>query len=196
MVVSGSKTTIAGALVTVLVFSRLKVGTLIVAAVTIAVASWLVLNSSIWDRWAFFFDIYSDKGVLSALTSGRFSRPLDLFENWSEVPWTGLGIFAVGWGYIESDPLDLVMNFGVFGALLFAVFASALFRSRGASWVPWLLVIGASILAGHVVYSVFAAPILMAALEAAGRSADRMSEAVDDVDTRGFDDPTGPVTTT
>ena len=167
MLVSSSKTTILGAMVTLLLHARLRPASLLGVAVLMAAAAWLVVHSPIWDRWAFFFEIYADDGILSGLTNGRFSRPLDLFEDWREVPWTGLGILAAGWGYVESDPLDLLLNFGLAGALLFGVFAAGLARCKGRSMVPWLLVVAASVVAGHVVYSVFAMPVLVAAMAAA-----------------------------
>jgi hypothetical protein len=166
LVISGSKTTIAGAAVILLRFLRLKPGSILLLLLIALAAALVVVNTPIWDRWTFFFDIYADNGILSGLTNGRFSRPLDLFEEWSEVPWTGLGIFALGWGYIESDPLDLLFNFGLFGVTLFILFCASVWRACQGATVLWLLVLAASVVAGHVAYSVFAAPILVAAFRA------------------------------
>jgi hypothetical protein len=166
MVISGSKTTLVGMVVVGLYFMRRNTTSVLLLAGMLAAAAYLVMALQFWERWTFFFNAYADDGVLAGLTGGRFSRPLQLFEEWSELPWTGLAIFAVGWGYVESDPVDLVMNFGLFGALLFALFASILFRTRGRSMLLCMLLLAASVLAGHVVYSVFAVPFIASVLYA------------------------------
>lgn len=163
LVVSSSKTTIVGALIITLYYTRLRFSTALLIAVMLAVGTWLLLNSGIWERWSYFFFLYLDEGLLSALTNGRFGRLEDWMANWQDLPWLGLGLLARGGGYIESDPLDLVMNFGLLGALLFILWVRVMWGVCHARWVPWLLLLGISTLAGHVIYSVFAVPLLVAA---------------------------------
>jgi hypothetical protein len=166
LVLSGSKTTIAGALVVALYYAKLRPGMALLTTAALAVGAWLLVNSAIWERWAYFFFFYLDEGLLSALTSGRFGRLDDWIANWRDLPWLGIGVLAGGGGYIESDPLDLVLNFGLLGALLFLLWTRFIWVLCQARWVPWLLLVGASTLAGHVVYSVFAAPLLVASFTA------------------------------
>jgi hypothetical protein len=166
LVLSSSKTTIAGALVIALYHARLRFGSVMVIGLALAAGVWLLVNSGIWERWTYFYHFYLDEGVLSALTNGRFGRVEDFVTNWRDLPWLGVGVLASGGGYIESDPLDLLLNFGLLGALLFALWARVLWVVCQSRWVPWLLILGASALAGHVIYSVFAAPLLAAAFTA------------------------------
>lgn len=166
LVASSSKTTIVGALIIALYYTRLRLSTTLLISVVLAVGVWLLLNSGIWERWTFFFFLYLDEGLLSALTNGRFGRLEDWITNWAELPWFGIGVLALGGGYIESDPLDLVMNFGLLGALLFMLWVRIVWVLCHARWVPWLLLVGISTLAGHVIYSIFAAPLLVAAFTA------------------------------
>lgn len=163
LVVSSSKTTIVGALIIALYYTRLRLSTTLLISVVLAVGVWLLLNSGIWERWSYFFFLYLDEGLLSALTNGRFGRLEDWITNWADLPWFGIGVLALGGGYIESDPLDLVMNFGLLGALLFILWVRVAWVLCHARWVPWLLLVGISTLAGHVIYSIFAAPLLVAA---------------------------------
>ena len=117
----------------------------------------------------YFFYFYAEEGILSALTGGRFGRTDALTDQVAAFPLTGFGVLANGGGYIESDPLDLLFNFGAVGMLLYLLYAAALWQSTLGAVVPWLLVMAASVLAGHVVYSVFAAPILLCAFHVARR---------------------------
>lgn len=163
LVVSSSKTTIFGALIIALYYTRLRFTTTLLISVLLAVGVWLLLNSGIWERWSYFFFLYLDEGLLSALTNGRFGRLEDWITNWVDLPWLGVGVLALGGGYIESDPLDLVMNFGLLGALLFIVWLRVVWVLCHARLIPWLLLVGISAFAGHVIYSIFAAPLLVAA---------------------------------
>lgn len=170
MVLSTSKTTIMAALVTVAYFSRGRWSSLLLLAAAAPVAALLLLRSQIWERWVYFYGFYADEGLLSALTSGRFGRTDALTDQVADFPLTGFGVLANGGGYIESDPLDLLFNFGAVGVLLYLLYALALWRGTRAALVPWLLVLAASVLAGHVVYSVFATPVLLGAFLAARRA--------------------------
>lgn len=169
MIMSTSKTTIVAALVTVAFFSRGRRHSLALLAVTLPAAVILLLRSQIWERWVYFFYFYAEEGILSALTGGRFGRTDALTDQVAAFPLTGFGVLANGGGYIESDPLDLLFNFGAVGMLLYLLYAAALWQSTRGAVVPWLLVMAASVLAGHVVYSVFAAPILLCAFHVARR---------------------------
>lgn len=158
MVLSGSKTTIVGAVVVAAVFAVRRPGTLATFAVALP-ASLFLLPRTVVERWFFFYGRFLEEGMLSGLTSGRFGRAGDFIDNWAQVPLLGLA-FMAGHGYVESDPLDLVLNFGLPGGVLFAMFALALWQAAGRRWLPLLLLLAISTLAGHLVYSVFAAPVL------------------------------------
>jgi hypothetical protein len=164
MLLSTSKTTIAGAAITVLYFLRRHKLSILVVAAAAPIAITLLTSSQVWERWAYFYDFYADQGTLSALTSGRFGRIDEFGIELLALLLKGGGVLASGAGYIESDPIDLLFNFGVIGLLLYAMFGIEIWRACRGSITPWLLIMATSLLAGHVVYSVFAAPILSLAL--------------------------------
>jgi len=167
MVVSQSKTTIIGAAITILYFHRLRITSILALVTIVPFLLYLFLTSAIWARWVFFYNVFADQGTLSALTGGRFSRIGDINIDFETLLAEGASILASGGGYIESDPLDLLFNFGVTGLTLYFVFALKLYAVCRPRLTSWLLVMFASIFAGHVVYSLFAAPILFAAFRAA-----------------------------
>jgi hypothetical protein len=169
MIVSTSKTTIVAAFVTVAYFSRGRWHALVLLVVALPAAAMLLARSQIWERWVYFFHFYADEGIFSALTGGRFGRIETFIDQVAEFPLAGVGVLAKGGGYIESDPLDLLLNFGAVGVVLYVLYAAALWQGARCALVPWLLVMVTSVLAGHVVYSVFAAPILLCAFHVARR---------------------------
>lgn len=158
MVLSGSKTTIIGAVVVAGAFAVRRPGTLAAFSIGVPVGL-LLLPRAVLDRWIFFYGRFLNEGVLSALTSGRFGRASDTIDSWTQVPLLGL-TFLASYGYVESDPLDLYFNFGLPGVVLFAMFGLAVWQAGARRWLPTLLVLAISTLAGHLVYSVFAAPVL------------------------------------
>jgi hypothetical protein len=163
MVVSGSKTTIVGAALCALWFQR-RHPMRMLAALVVAVIAWRVmLATGALDRWLFFFGVHLEQGLLSALTGGRFGRAADALDALHLLPPQGSAFMATN-GYVESDPLDLLLNFGWAGIGLAVAFAGVLWKAAGGRMLPWLLVLAGSTLAGHVTYSVFAAPVLAAAL--------------------------------
>ncbi len=163
LVVSGSKTTIGGAALCALWFQRSHPLRLLLALL-VAVVAWRVLMATgALDRWIFFFGVHLEQGLLSALTGGRFGRAADAVDALHLLPPQG-SAFMASQGYVESDPLDLLLNFGWAGVVLMLTFAGVLWKVAGGQALPWLIVLAASVLAGHVVYSVFAAPVLAAAL--------------------------------
>lgn len=166
MVLSTSKTTIVGAAITILYFLRQHKTSVLIIAAAAPIAIYLLMSSQVWERWAYFYDIYADQGTLSALTSGRFGRIDEFGVELLALLINGVGVLANSAGYIESDPVDLLFNFGVIGLLLYALFGVGIWRACRGLLTPWLLVMATSLLAGHVVYSVFAAPILSCALHA------------------------------
>ena len=163
MVVSGSKTTIAGAALCALWFQRGHPLRLL-AGLLVAMIAWRVMVATgALDRWLFFFGVHLEQGLLSALTGGRFARAADALDTLHLLPPQGIAFMATN-GYVESDPLDLLLNFGWAGVGLAAAYSMVLWKASGGQALPWLLLLAGSTLAGHVTYSVFAAPVLAAAL--------------------------------
>jgi hypothetical protein len=169
MLLSGSKTTIVSALLIGLWFQRRRPLRLMGVLVLALLGFQLLLATAVWDRWLFFFGVHAQEGLLSALTSGRFARADDALTSWRALPPQGTPFMAVN-GYVESDPLDLLLNFGAGGAAMYASFAYVLWRAADRRWLVALLVLATSALAGHVAYSVFVAPVLACALASPRRS--------------------------
>lgn len=172
ILISSSKTTILGALLIILYFGRGRVLSMLLGLVGVLTAAIIVYVTGLWHRWAFFYLLYADRGLLSAMTGGRTARIEDHPFRWPESLVEGVPILANGNGLIESDPLDLVYNLGLPGLLWYGLFLVLLFRiGRGGSYFPAVLLAVATVGAGHIVYSVFAAPIIACALYMAARPA-------------------------
>lgn len=174
MVISSSKTTIASALLIGLWFHRRRPWHLAGIALMLVAGFVFIVNTGIWERWIWGFQMRFEEGVMSGLTSGRFGRAADSLAEWQVLPPEGSAFMAVN-GLVESDPLDLLLNFGWAGIAMGACFGFVLWRTAGGRWLPFALVAAASVFAGHVAVSTFAAPLLACALAPARRAQVRRS---------------------
>jgi hypothetical protein len=164
MIASYSKTTVLAAGV-IMLYRATGTGWALTSAILLTpICVIALLRSSLWERWLYFYHLYSDQGVLASLTSGRFARVNEIDVDLEVILSKGAGVLTQTGGYIESDILDLLYNFGTIGLLLFLTFTLGLWSlSRGVAVIS-ILLLGISILAGHVAYSVFAMPILACCL--------------------------------
>lgn len=124
---------------------------------------------------------YEKNGLLSLIFSYRNIWAGHAFSIFMEYEWLQV-IFGSGqlWvlsmphnGIVEIDPVDVLMTFGVVGVLIVYGFffmgllsLSAVRNNpyRGPAFLMFLLVLGVSSTAGHVVFSGIAAPLIASAL--------------------------------
>jgi hypothetical protein len=172
MVASFSKTTVlAAAIVIVYRSARTRWGPMF-AVMLLPLSMYILVKSSLWERWEYFYHQYADQGFLSAVTAVRMARVTGIEIEAEALLTRGAGVLVNTGGYIESDPLDMLYNFGIAGLTLYVLFVAIIWRLSTHRMLPVALILAISVLAGHVIYSVFAVPFIVCSLVAVNRVAE------------------------
>lgn len=173
---TGSKVAIFGSLLIfmfgiILRLSARKFMKFMPLAVSILVAVYFVLQDSVMktiNRWKYFIDLYGIIYTLGGIK--RFNAIADYINDLKDSP--SLFFYGVGWsGVCENGFFDLLQGYGIFGIMLYSVWFFWLFviikRMLKKNTMPikisvlgYMLILGASYFAGHVVQSAMLAPFV------------------------------------